>query len=117
MNAGDKTMIGERLQELRKDRGVSQVELAKLLGVSSNTISSYECNRSDPDDNLKIVIAKYFDISLDYLLGLKDEPSSFKEAKNIIILPKDFESEDIESVKEYVQFIKYKKIIVYNNTK
>lgn len=51
-------MIGERLQELRKDHGVSQAQLAELLGVSHYTISSYECNRSDPDDNSKIIIAK-----------------------------------------------------------
>ena len=38
-------MIGERLQELRKDHGVSQAQLAELLGVSHYTISSYECNR------------------------------------------------------------------------
>ena len=35
-------MIGERLQELRKDLGVSQAQLAELLGVSHYTISSYE---------------------------------------------------------------------------
>ncbi len=43
-------MIGERLQELRKDYGMSQEELAGILGVSHYTVSSYECNRSDPDD-------------------------------------------------------------------
>ena len=104
-------MIGERLQELRKDKGVSQAELAQLLGVSNNTISSYECNRSDPDDNLKIIIAKYFDISMDYLLGLTDEPLSFLREKNRIAVPKDFQSEDIESIKDYIRFIKYKKTI------
>lgn len=35
-------MIGERLQELRKDHGVSQAQLAELLGVSHYTISSYD---------------------------------------------------------------------------
>ena len=70
-------MIGERLQELRKDHGVSQAQLAELLGVSHYTISSYECNRSDPDDNSKIIIAKLFDVSVDYLIGLIDEPLSF----------------------------------------
>ena len=44
-------MLGERLQELRKDHGLSQQDLADKLNVSIHTISSYERNRSVPDDN------------------------------------------------------------------
>ena len=62
-------MLGERLQELRKDHGLSQQDLADKLNVSIHTISSYERNRSAPDDTMKMEIAKLFDISLDYLLG------------------------------------------------
>ena len=102
-------MIGERLQELRKDKGVSQADLANLLGVSSNTISSYECNRSDPDDNLKIILAKFFDVSLDYLLGLTDEPYSFQRRRNTVVIPTDFSDDDIAEIKEYIMYITYKK--------
>ena len=41
-------MFGEILQELRKDRGLTQAELARLLSISPLTISSYECGRSTP---------------------------------------------------------------------
>ena len=58
-------MIGERLQELRKDHGVSQAQLAELLGVSQCRISSYEFTRSDPDDKAKIIMAKLIDVSVD----------------------------------------------------
>ncbi len=102
-------MIGERLQELRKDKGISQAEIARLLGVSHYTISSYECNRSDPDDKIKIVLAKYFDVSIDYLLGLIDEPLSYKRDSRFIAMPKDFTKEDELKIKEYVDYIKYKK--------
>ena len=102
-------MIGERLQELRKDKRVSQAELGRMLGVSSNTISSYECNRSDPDDNLKIILAKFFDISVDYLLGLTDEPYSYRRDKRAVVIPGDFSSDDVHELTEYIKYLEYKK--------
>lgn len=102
-------MIGERLQELRKDHNMSQAEFAKILGVSHYTVSSYECNRSDPDDRTKIIIAKLFDVSVDYLLGLIDEPISFERGKQNITLPSDFDDSDSLEVKNYINYISYKK--------
>lgn len=102
-------MIGERLQELRKDRKMSQYELADIIGVSHYTVSSYECNRSDPDDKIKIIIAKLFDVSVDYLIGLIDEPLSFERNKNIINIPQDFTCEDVKNLRDYMLFLKYKK--------
>lgn len=62
-------MIGERLAELRESRGLNQKELSSILGVSKNSISKYENDRSTPDDETKIKIAEYFNVSLDYLMG------------------------------------------------
>jgi transcriptional regulator with XRE-family HTH domain len=107
---GDVIMIGERLQELRKDKGISQAEFAKILGVSHYTVSSYECNRSDPDDKSKIIIAKLFDVSVDYLLGLIDEPISYKRNNTHITIPKNFNDEDIEDINDYIKFIEFQKI-------
>ena len=47
-------MVGERLAELRKDRGLSQQEFAEIFGLSASTISSYEREINEPDDNTKI---------------------------------------------------------------
>ncbi len=103
-------MIGERLQELRKDHNMSQAEFAKILGVSHYTISSYECNRSDPDDKSKILIAKLFNVSVDYLLGLIDEPLSFERTKNTINLPQTFNEQDYFEIKDFIEYLKYKKL-------
>lgn len=103
-------MIGERLQELRKDKGLSQNDFAKILGVSHYTVSSYECNRSDPDDKAKIKIAELFDVSIDYLIGLIDEPVSYVREKNIITAPKNFDNNDIEDIKTYIEFLNFKKL-------
>lgn len=102
-------MIGERLQELRKDHNMSQAEFAKFLGVSHYTVSSYECNRSDPDDKTKIVIAKLFDVSVDYLLGLIDEPLSFNRTIHTLTLPPEFDEGECTQVKNFINFLSYEK--------
>lgn len=74
-------MDGARLSELRKFKGMTQQELAKELSVSVNSVSLYERNLSTPDDETKIKIAKLFDTSLDYLMGLTNvEKRSDNEA-------------------------------------
>lgn len=61
-----------RLKELRKERHISQVRLAMDLAVNQNTISRYENGINEPDLKTLIVIADYFDVSVDYLLGRTD---------------------------------------------
>ena len=77
--------------------------------MSHYTISSYECNRSDPDDNSKIIIAKLFDVSVDYLIGLIDEPLSFNRNKRTAPLPQSFTKEDCNDVLDYIKFLEFKK--------
>ena len=101
-------MIGERLLQLRKEKGMTQQELAKQLGITKYTISSYEADKSAPSDELKVQIAKIFDISTDYLLGLVDQPLSYRKLERAVILPEntpDFRSE----VEQYIYFLYYKK--------
>lgn len=67
-------MVGNRLTELRKRAGLSQRQLGEALDVSHYTISAYEKERSEPGDQIKVRLAQYFNVSLDYLLGLIDNP-------------------------------------------
>ena len=61
--------FGDILSELRKDKGLKQAELAKILFVSPGTISNYENNTHYPDVEKLIEIANYFHVTTDYLLG------------------------------------------------
>lgn len=61
--------IGDRIKTMRNERKLKQAELAAILGVSPSTVGMYEQNRREPDDKTKIAICKYFDISMDYLVG------------------------------------------------
>lgn len=82
-------MIGERLHKLRKKKGLTQDDLASVLSLTKFTISSYENGNSDPNDESKVKIAKLFGVSLDYLLGLIDEPLPYLREKGTIIISRD----------------------------
>jgi len=105
-------MIGERLAELRKEQRMTQRELAKQLSVSEKTISSYENNHNNPHDEIKIQIAKIFNVSLDYLLGAIDV-ELLLDRSNVIILPKYFPIEANKEIGLHIELLsfKYKQII------
>ena len=65
-------MYGQRLKELRLERGLSQTDLAKQLNISQRTVSHYENEEHDLSTEMVITICKFFGVSSDYLLGLKD---------------------------------------------
>lgn len=65
-----KLQIGEKLKELRYQHGITQDRLAEVLGVSSQSVSRWELGICYPDLELLPVIANYFDITLDDLVGM-----------------------------------------------
>ena len=65
-------MFGNNLSLLRKEKNMEQRALAKVLGVSQQTISRWENNVVEPDIKSLIKIANYFDVTTDYLLGRVD---------------------------------------------
>lgn len=65
--------LGKKITTLRNEIGISQRKLAFELKVSNNAISLLENDNTLPNANLLIKICKYFNISADWLLGLKEE--------------------------------------------
>lgn len=63
----------KRLAELRKEKNLSQLELGVILGIAQNLISHYECGRRNPSIPTIKKLATYFNVSIDYLVGLSDE--------------------------------------------
>lgn len=64
-----KTDFGKRLRQIRKERGVSQANLAKETGILQQSVSYYELGVNEPVLSSLIRLADYFDISLDELAG------------------------------------------------
>ncbi len=62
----------ERLVKLRKESGLMQKEIAQKLNTSTRRVSHLETGNIEPDLDTLIAIAKLFDVSTDYLLGLED---------------------------------------------
>ena len=64
--------FGARLRQLRIEKGLKQADLASMLSISQDTISLWECSKSLPDFISIQSLASIFDVSADYLLGLKE---------------------------------------------
>ena len=101
-------MIGERLSELREDKGLSQQQLADELAISVHTISSYERNKSNPDDEMKIKISKFFNVSLDYLLGVTKNQAPASQAKSRIIILENLPDVAIKELDNFLIYLRKK---------
>lgn len=67
--------IGQRIQGLRKQRGISQEKLADKVGVSRQAVSKWESEQSLPDLDRVLLMSEYFGVSTDYLLKGVELPS------------------------------------------
>ena len=66
--------IGEKIAKLRKDRNMTQEELAGMIGVSSQSVSKWETGVTMPDIMLLPIIAGVFEITLDELFSVEKNP-------------------------------------------
>ncbi len=62
-----------KIKELRKEKGITQKELANLINKSETGLASWEQGLSEPNVNDIRLLCMIFDVSADYLLGLRDE--------------------------------------------
>jgi len=100
-------MVGARLRELRKNRGLTLEELAETFGLKKNTVSQYENNVNEPSDKTKIMIAKYFNVSVDYLIGFTDLRSTY-DSNNFVELPEGLSADEVDLVKDFIGLVQYR---------
>jgi len=70
--------IYQRIKDLREDADKSQAEIAKILGTTQSYYAQYENGKRAIPLERMIALAKYYNISLDYLAGLTDIPRKLK---------------------------------------
>lgn len=64
-----KNKFGQRIAILRKNKNLSQAELAKIINIGTNTLGMYETGKREPNNEMLSRIADYFNVTTDYLLG------------------------------------------------
>lgn len=95
-----------RIKELRTARGITQKDIGKILEVEVAAISKYENDKVSLTEKQLKVLAQYFDVSVDYLLGLTDDPYSNLDVTDKML--KDYTSENYEEAEDIVNgFIYY----------
>lgn len=96
--------FGERLRELREEKGMTQEDLGRLLGVTGRQAGNYEANKQfirDEDSFIKLI--NYFNVSADYLFGLCDERNYDKMFDDL----SDYKNMSEQSKQELRSYIKY----------
>lgn len=111
-------MFHERLKASRNALKISQLDLSKKLGVSQQTIGSWETGRTEPSMMYLQLLPKELNVSIVYLLGMTDDPSpsgvtgKLKEIETnpkllkLLLDTKDIPEEVIDKVAAYVEEIK-----------
>jgi transcriptional regulator with XRE-family HTH domain len=74
-----KKIFGERLRQLRKNRGLEVKDLSDKLALAPTTIYGYESGSRGPDVEIIKAISIFFDVTTDYLLGRSDHPRLTEE--------------------------------------
>lgn len=71
----------KRIRDLREDHDLNQTELAKILGMSQTGYSKYETGENDLPTAILIKLARFYNTSIDYILGETDEPKRYSNKK------------------------------------
>lgn len=66
-------MFKDIIKELRESQDMSQYELARALQVSQSAVAKWELGKTEPTSSALVSIARFFNVSADYLLELEDE--------------------------------------------
>ena len=75
-------MFAEKLKALRKQKGLTQTQFAIDFNIATGTIGMWETGKRQPDYNTLVKIAKYFDVSINYLLEDQAEPEELQIARS-----------------------------------
>lgn len=71
-------MVYQRIRDLREDHDLKQREIAEYLNCSQRVYSNYELGQRDIPTDVLIQLAQFYDVSVDYILGLTNNPKQNK---------------------------------------
>jgi len=108
--------IGQRIKTLRKKSKLTQEQFGSIFGIVKSTVSMYENDNSTPDTEMLKKLSKFFNVSIDYLLGQTDikEPAEdlIKKGEVVIRPPSNIEkvyeelpTEEKKMLEDYAQYL------------
>ena len=86
---------------------MKQKDLADILGMQKSTVSQYETNVNTPSDEIKVILAKHFNVSLDYLLGIIDTEITWYDEDYFWKIPEDMPGEHKKLVRGFIEYLTY----------
>lgn len=106
----------ERMKQLRKEKGLTQIQLSDELGVSNGTVAMWETGKREVGFSMLETLSDYFDKRVDYLLGLSDDDSSPNLTEEQMEQLGKWEIEDnfYDTVMRYLQLDEFGKEAVEN---
>ena len=99
----------QRLKDIREDNEKTQSDIAEVLNTVRQQYNRWETGKQELPMHHFITLARYYNISLDYLLGLIREPLPYERSDHAVQCPQDFTAEDIQKVREYIKFLEFQK--------
>lgn len=104
-------MFDDRLKKLRLLKGMNMMQVSKSLGIPYTTYVGYEKNEREPNSEVLLQIADFFECSVDYLLGReKNDKLTKKDLKNIQYAAYEaLENESDDFAQDILDYINYKK--------
>jgi len=106
----EKKLLSDRLISLRKENNLSQYKLAEKLGFSRGLISNYEQGRREPDYSTLLIFADFYNVSVDYLLGRKEDKNavhnSFDLSDELLVAINGLSTESKAELERYIKLLK-----------
>lgn len=107
--------FSERLKQLRKEKKVTQSEIAEKIGVAKSTYSQYENGHREPNFETLLKLSLFFNVDVDFLLSGKNSIQSLTDALNkkgeFNTIAAHFDGEEfteaeLEEIKQFAEFVK-----------
>lgn len=92
--------LGNKLRQLRQERGLTTREVSKLFNVGKSTISNYETDYRKPDADMLKRLADFYEVTVDYLLGRTTDRETYIIEKEVV--PKALREAGVE----YIELLK-----------
>ena len=115
MVAGGIIVYGARIRELRKKSGKTMKEFGKIFSLAESTISGYETEARKPDIDIFQKFADYFNVSVDYLLGRTNDPSTKDDSEKGEMYFFDKENVTPDEMRDALAYIKARRMLEQKN--